>query len=190
MKLRLMLASGLALAVLAACQPTPPIAPQPIPALPEYCNSLSVDTCGLPYPSNEFSVPDATSPTGIRLKVSDDLFRSELLDQLPAELHPASIYNGQDGFSAAGPIVFEFNGSVDPSSVPRDGGSSIQVFGAATGERIGLDVDVWAEAAQRGGNNRIVLVWPESRFPYGHTLRAYATHNHWFCGDVAVVARG
>ena len=177
MKSRMMLASSVAVAVLAACQPAAQIPPQPIPAMPSNCNALSVDTCGLPYPSNQFSVPDATSPTGIRLKVSDDIVRSEVLDQLPASLRPERIYSGQDGFSAAGPIVFEFNGSINPSSVPQDGGTSIQVFDVANGKRVGIDVDVWAEAAERGGNNRIALVWPESRFPFGHTLRAYATRS-------------
>ena len=88
-----------------------------------------------------------------------------------------SISNGEDGFSASGTIAFEFNGSIVPNSVPRDGGNAIQVFDTATGQRVAVDVDVWAEAATRGGNNRIVLVWPESRFAYGHTLRAYATRS-------------
>lgn len=173
---RTLLGFGAVLAF-SACQQPPVIAPQPIPEPANHCNRFSVETCGLPYPSNQFTVPDASSPTGIRLSTEDDIVRSELLDQLPAALRPSNIYNGEDGFSASGPIAFEFNGSILPNSVPRDGGTAIQVFDTATGQRVGIDTDVWAEAAARGGNNRIVLVWPENRFPYGHTLRAYATRS-------------
>lgn len=157
-----------------ACVP-PPVAPQPVTPPAALCNSLSVQTCALPFPSNEFTVPDASSPTGIRIALPDELVRSNLLEQLPERARPSELFQHVDGFSPSGPIVFEFNGSVDPSTIPADGGTAIQVFDRATGTRIDVDVDVWEEAGARGATNQVLLVWPATRFPFAHTLVAFAT---------------
>jgi hypothetical protein len=131
-----------------------------------------VTTCALPYPSDEFTVADPASATGLRLAVPDDLLRPSVVAALGPGGRPVDAFGGRDGFSAIGPVVFETSAPVDPASIPADGGEVVAVFDAATGERAPIRVEVPWEAAARGAPGTVVMAWPDLRWEYGHTYVA------------------
>jgi hypothetical protein len=92
--------------VLAACgggSPPPPTFVDRQPGvrapLSASCDALDETRCLLPWPSNVYTVADASSPTGLRVSIS---FRS-----LPVLDTPASL-NRADGFSVATPLLVGF----------------------------------------------------------------------------------
>lgn len=163
----------------AAYQPPPPISHVVIPATqrtyPPECNPVGVTTCALPFPSNHWTRADGGSPTGLRLDVPDTLVSSAVLSQLPSSLRASAVFNAADGFSAAGPIVFELEHPVDASSLPVDGGDVFVVFDLDTGARVPIRALVDVEAGLRGAPGTIVRAYPRSRFPWGHHLVAALT---------------
>lgn len=145
----------------------------PDPARP--CTSTAVRSCALPYPSDEFTVPDPSTATGRRPVVPDGLFPEALLARLGPGASPEDAYLGADGFSAVTPIIFEFDSAVVPWSVPADGGDVVALFDLATGERVPLRVSVPADAARHGAPDTIVMAWPRDRLEFGHTYIARVT---------------
>ncbi|TVP53299.1 MAG: hypothetical protein EA349_14130 [Halomonadaceae bacterium] len=138
------------------------------------CHPLSLETCGLPFPSNHFAQPDATSPTGKRLQVSDNLLRQAVLDQLPAAdgLTPEGIFNGDSGFSAASPVLFEFALDSQLAALPLHGGDLVQAYDLDSGERVPVRASISDYA--RNGNvsapSQVLEVHPLSRWQFGHRI--------------------
>lgn len=174
---RVVLAVAVVVLVAAACQPAnPPASPTTPPAspLPPQCNPLTVHTCGLPFPSDQWTRPDATTATGLRVDVPDDLVSASVLAEFQGAITPAQVYGNADGFSAAGPILFEVDHAA-AASLPRDGAEQVVVFDTDTGERIPIDARVDQEAAHRGAPGTVITVWPRARFPWGHHIVAAVT---------------
>lgn len=142
----------------------------PEPARP--CLSTAVGSCGLPFPSDEFTVADPTTSTGRRVVAPEDIFPEALLGRLGPGAAPQDAYADADGFPALSPVIFEFESAVAPGSVPADGGDVIAVFDVVTGERVPLRASVPADAVRHGGRDTIVMAWPRARLDYGRTYVA------------------
>lgn len=96
------------------------------------------------FPSNYWSNEDAHSPTGLRLSISDDVVSQNILAELPVQegFSPASLFNGNSGFSAGTPVIFEFNSTPDADTLPADGGSAIITIDMNTGEQLEVRAQV------------------------------------------------
>lgn len=138
------------------------------------CNPLSADTCGLPFPSNYWSVPSPTSPTGVRLQVDDTLLRPEVMAQLPAAdgFTPSQIFSGASGFSAATVAVFEFDQRPAEISLPADGGGAVRAFDLDTGRALPIraSLSAYARSNKVSAPSEVLQVFPRSRWPYGHRV--------------------
>ncbi|MCC7077679.1 MAG: hypothetical protein IT198_11185 [Acidimicrobiia bacterium] len=148
----------------------------PTAAAPDaQCNPLRADACAMPYPSDTWSVPDPESPTGLRLSVGNEIMDAGFLAQLPPAVHPAAIFEGRTGFSAAGPVLFEVDRPIAATAVPADGGDIVAVWDLTSRTR----VDVHAERDHQALDNplpaHVVRVWPVTRFEYGHRYLAVLT---------------
>jgi len=136
---------------------------------------MSIGTCALPFPSDEWTVPDATSSTGVRLAVPDGIIPDEVLAELPESFTPAELFNGDDGFSAAGPVVFELPTSLKKATLPDDGGNAVVVYDLTTGERAEVRVNESPDADDRGRHGTIVQAWSRTHWEWGHTYVAAVT---------------
>ena len=153
--------------------PAPPPSPPPGPVS---CNPVRLVTCGMPYPSDAFAVVDASSPTGVHLEVGDAILPPDVLAQLPRSVWPSAIYNAKTGFSAAGPVLFEVDRAADPATLPDDGGETVVVFDATTGERVPVLAALDDDAANRTPRGYVVRAWPRTRFAFGHRYVAALTN--------------
>ena len=138
----------------------------------EPCARLAVKSCALPYPNDEFTAADGSSPTGRRLAVPEGLLPDDLLNALGPGASIGDAFDGADGFSALSPVIFELDRAVDPASLPADGGDVFVVVDRQTGERAEIRAEVWTEAAFHGGLGTIVMAWPVTRWNYGHAYVA------------------
>ncbi|AUM13220.1 hypothetical protein [Ketobacter alkanivorans] len=105
-------------------------------ALAVACTGLEAHTCALPFPSNEFTVPDAGSATGLQVSISDDVLPPHKLDLLPARVRPAAILNGRDGFSPLGAAMFELGLDAPMAALESDPGQWVHAFSVDTGAPI------------------------------------------------------
>jgi hypothetical protein len=92
------------------------------------CGALDDTRCMLPWPSNEYTAPDETSPTGLRLSVN---WRS-----LPVRDVTTSL-NAVDGFSVLTPLAVGFPRPVDHRLHQARGVEGVKLFLAQPGEREG-----------------------------------------------------
>lgn len=162
-------------AVSGACAaPPPPSGPVPSPAgnSGRPCAPAAVRSCALPFPSDQWTEPDSTTPTGRRLALPANIIPASVLAALGPGGSVADVNRGADGFSAVGPVVFELSSAVDPWVIPPDGGDLVRVFDVATGEPVPARVEVSAELLHAGAPNTIVMAWPQVRWEPGHTYVA------------------
>ena len=139
------------------------------------CSVSATRACGLPFPSDEFTVEDPTAATGRRVDLPESLVPQRVLSTLGPGASPADVSQGADGFSALTPVMFEMDRAVSPGSIPVDGGDVVSVFDLTTGERVPVRVEVPAEAARHGAPGTIVVAWPVTRYEFGHTYVARIT---------------
>lgn len=137
------------------------------------CPALSVTTCALPFPSNQYAVADGATETGIRIEFPDDVLAASAYGALPDTTRPSAIFAGADGYAASTPVIFELTQDVALGTIPQDGGNLVLVFDADTGQRIPVVVDFDRSSQQPGGAPNIVQAWPRTRFEYGHRYVAY-----------------
>lgn len=137
------------------------------------CNPLSIDTCGLPFPSDVFRT------TGGHYNFSDvilDKRKSGMVRplasaraQFPNSFQPSRIFNRSSGFSALGPVLFELS-EWPFTDIPKDGEGVLHVYNMRTGERVPMIVSL-SEAAQAkltpGRGRPVVSAWPQTRFEFG-----------------------
>lgn len=141
----LFLALPVTVVAITACPPPPTVAPLEIP---EGCQPLAADLqCGLPFPSDHFTVADSSMPSGRRVEITGK-----------AELQTSEGRNGditdfiaQDGFSRTAPIVWTFGVGVDAESLPdisadpaatTAAGAPIALIRASDGARVPFFVDI------------------------------------------------
>jgi len=141
------------------------------------CNHMSIKTCMLPFPSNQYTVPDASSTTGLKVDLKGSLFSEAVEDAFPVT--STNIYSGKNGFSAAAPVLFELSSPYNESSLPINGGNAFIVFNRDRGEREDISVDkvnYSASLAHFGKSAAtIVSAYPRSRFQFGDNYVAVIT---------------
>ena len=161
-----------------ACAPAlldPTRPPAGSPAQPDKpCAEAAVTSCALPYPSDEFTLADVTSPTGIRVHMPSGIIPAAVQKALGPGATMEDAFGGADGFSALSPVIFEFDTPVRSERIPHDGGDVVRVYDVTTGERQDIRVDVWTDAAFRGAPATIVIAWPVTKWDDGHRLVARA----------------
>lgn len=152
--------------------------PTPNPATGP-CHTLSTSTCAVPFPSNEFSLEDPESATGLRLKLENTQVDGNLLAQLPDSISLPSIFNTSDGFSAASPVVFEFLEELDKTSLALDGGETVVAINLATGERHALTAAVseFAQSDKVSSPSQVIEIFPRARWSFGATYAVVVTDN-------------
>ncbi len=130
------------------------------------CNPLVGDDCLTPFPSSFYLAPDATSATGLRVRLP--------ADALPRQAGwggrvSAARLNGRDGFSPATPFLVYFRAGVDASQLPGSGdaarstepASPVQIIDYASGERVPLFAQLDAQA--RGNGHQALIIRPLAR---------------------------
>ena len=134
----------------------------PDDGLPAGCNPLrSAGACLLPYPSAALTRDDPTSPTGLRLDLTSDLFPVNN-DGVPFD--PVRLAR-LDGFSPATQIVAYFPERLDPASLPRASdpdeslapGSATVLVDMETGERVAHFAEVDAQSTQEDDRQTLLL---------------------------------
>lgn len=133
------LCAALLLAALAGCggeevtqgsNPTPPKSRSgPLswttPDAPFECLPLT-GHCLSPMPSNLFTRRDPTTPTGIRVNLTEHNY-SEGIFQYASQFLPPSLLNAADGFSPAAQIVVSLPVPADPGSLPSSLEASVRI---------------------------------------------------------------
>ena len=172
------LAAVVSSVALVACAGAPP-APLPDPGAPSVqgapgrtCAASAMRSCALPYPTDEFTVPDATTATGRRIDIPDAVLPAGIRDALGPGATVADVASGADGFSAVGPVMFELDRPVDPASLPADGGDVVKVYDLGTGRPVPIRAELSLDAIRQGAPDTIVAAWPQVRWEYGHTYVA------------------
>lgn len=142
---------------------------------PLSCNPVHATGCVLPFPSDVFARADVSSPTGRRLQVADDIWPAAMREQLPPEVAPSAIFDGHDGFSALGPILFEVDAPYDAATLPADGGDALAVFDTTTGARVPIHAGLDTQARAHDPGSTVIRAWPVDRFDWGHHYVAVLT---------------
>jgi hypothetical protein len=139
------------------------------PFLDGDCDPIVPEHCGLPFPSNVYLVPDASTPTGARVHFGETtLPKSNSGTQSTPDL-----LNVADGFSpAAGPIVFlpgataaGFAGPNDPAASLTDDSPTV-ILDADTGERVAHFAEL--DESQSDDSRRAILLRPVQLLTPGH----------------------
>ena len=152
--------------------PTPVVRPASTPVMDTTpCGAPSND-CVLPFPSEGWLVPDASTVTGVRVVVPDGAIPEAVRRQLGPGGDVAEAGIGADGFSPLAPVVLQVPDAVDPTSVPADGGELVVVWNTATGARVPIRAEVSQFLTDERGAHNVILIWPRTHFDYGARMFA------------------
>jgi hypothetical protein len=165
------IAAALAGTLLVACSPMADVGHESDPV----CNPVRVRACGLPFPSDAFTVADPSSPTGRRVEVDDELVSELYRAQVPRSMWPSAVLDGASGFSSMAPVLFELDRPIDPATLPVEGGESFVVFDTADARRVAIRAEVDPEAAGSAIAASVVRAWPAQGFEHGHHYVAALT---------------
>jgi hypothetical protein len=143
---------ALAALALAACG-APDRAPGERAPRPLTCHSAGL-RCLLPWPSNAFTVADATTATGLRVRLSPESFDAP--DDLAAVNHA-------DGFSRVTPVLEGFSVAIDPASLGVGAEAAVRLVVAQPGPDFGHVVPVRLQLVRNDGaeaEESLVLAYP------------------------------
>lgn len=116
------------LAALTSCAPSFPVTPRQAgdrTPLTRACSPFDDDRCIVPWPSNTFTVADATTPTGLRLSVD--------VTPVNPQDHGAPRLSQANGFSRVTSLVVMFEEGLDPASFGGPRGGVVRLFVATPG---------------------------------------------------------
>jgi hypothetical protein len=88
------------------------------------CDANDAIRCALPWPSSVFTVPDATSATGLRVAVDA---------QAHVRGDRATTLNRSDGFSRVTPVVTAFAATLDPASLGASIDGALRLYAVREG---------------------------------------------------------
>ncbi|MBU0995167.1 MAG: hypothetical protein KJ737_21945 [Proteobacteria bacterium] len=148
----------------------------------------------LPFPSDVFAYRDETSPSGVRLKITNDQFPPDIkkiLEKIPKSLQMDALYKEPDGadvdgFSISTNVLFEFDREVDPAwvgdvdeNMARDGGDTFYLMDLTTGEFIPAlaNQSHFAKDPHRTTRDYVMQVMARKRFEHGRRYMAFVTKN-------------
>jgi hypothetical protein len=152
----------------------------PDDGLPAGCNPLrAAGVCLLPYPSAVFTKDDSTSPTGLRLDLTSDLFP---VNSEGTQFDPVRL-NKLDGFSPATQIVAYFPERIDKSSLPPlsnpdaslAGDSATVIVDMETGARVAHFAEVDAQSTKEE-DRQAMLIRPMARLANAHRYAVAVTN--------------
>lgn len=135
------------------------------------CEELDVSQCILPFPSNRYTVADATTPTGRRVAIPAEglLVNAQGIFMDPNE------WNRNDGFSPNSPLLtFIADLDAKASALPEwtdledslSNEASVVIIDRDTGDRVPL----WAELDPETGDEQpLLIVHPAVALLDGHT---------------------
>jgi len=145
----------------------------------QFCNHMSINTCMLPFPSNQYTVTNSSSPTGLKIDLKGSLFPKHIEDEQP--IKSTDIYNGKNGFSAAAPVLFELSEPYNKNALPADGGNAFIVYNRDTGQRESIHTGQVKLAANKtffgSSATTVVEAYPRSRFQFNTNYVAVITKN-------------
>jgi hypothetical protein len=130
-------ASLLSISCAAETFPVTPRVPGARTPLSAACSPFDDERCLVPWPSNTFTVADATTATGLR--VHADVSSINPMDQ------GASRLSWADGFSRVTSVVVSFEGDLDAASFGGPRGGAMRLFVASPGEHFGEEVPLALE---------------------------------------------
>ncbi len=142
----------------------------------------------MPFPTDVLAYRDISSPTGVRLKITDENLPSQV-GQLPEAIQIKTLFKNPDGsdvdgFSATSNVLFEFDRAVDPAWVrdeddlmARDGGDTFRLLDLTTGEYLPALAMESHHAKDQNMISRdyVMQVMPRGRFEYGRRYMAFVT---------------
>ncbi len=159
--------------------------------LAEYKNPVHLGNHAhaLPFPSDVFAYRDTSSPTGVRLKILNDILPPVFKEKAPEFFSPETIFtepdgSDADGFSAGTPVIFEFESEIDPYWLgaetecrARNGGDTFLLLDLTTGDFIPAIAinSIYARDERRDHPGHVIQVMPRSRFEYGRRYMAIVT---------------
>jgi hypothetical protein len=127
------------------------------------CDDQDTFRCVLPFPSSTFMVADPTTPTGVRVAVTDSI--------LPGGEDDATFMNSADGFSRITPISTGFSARLDTAwldALPRAAtlaeDAPVQLINAQPGHPLyGQRVPIWAEFVEGGRTDKdhLLIAYPQ-----------------------------
>jgi len=151
------------------------------------CNPLTLNTCGLPFPSDYWVETDPNSPTGARIDISDEILRPEVLAQLPVEngISVEQIFNDASGFSAASAVVFEFDNPPDTATLPKHGGSAVLAFDLTADAPVDIrtQINEYARGRRVSSPSQVLEIFPMGRWSFGHTIAVVVTKSLHIDGE-------
>lgn len=136
------------LALACACSSSPPtftVTPRAAgdrTPLSADCSPFDDDRCVVPWPSNTFTVSDATTATGLRLHLD--------IDPINPNDHGDTRLSEADGFSRVTSLAVLFEGTLDPASFGGPRGGAIRLFVASPssphyGDEVPLRIETYAD---------------------------------------------
>lgn len=148
----------------------------------------------LPYPSDVFAYRDEASPSGVRLKITNNQFPTEIrpvLAKIPESLQMDALFKEPDGadvdgFSISTNVLFEFDREIDPDwvcdvddNMARDGGDTFYLMDLTTGEFIPAlaKENHFAKDPHRDTRDYVMQVMARKRFEHGRRYMAFVTKN-------------
>ena len=153
------------------------------------CEFLGQSRCLLPFPSDTFTVADATMDSGRRVNFVPGSLGSNT-SGTPIDV---TEWNRNDGFSPGSPIVVHVPGvDLDASGIVRvtdigaslDPDSAVVLLDAVTGEKIPhfVDLDGWGERNQFF-DEQALIIRPAVNFTEGHRIIVALRHLVDTAGD-------
>lgn len=149
-------APALILIALCACGP----ADNPFPArergarapLSAECDPIDPSRCGLPFPSNTFTVADSSTATGLKLSISRRA--------IPIR-ESSDFFAHADGFSRVSPIITAFKGTVTPASAEGAFLLFVNQPGAPDdGQRVPVRIELMPSTSEGFGVETLLIAYP------------------------------
>ncbi|MCU0270508.1 MAG: hypothetical protein MUF83_17935 [Acidimicrobiales bacterium] len=140
---------------------------------PARCEVFDAGGCLLPFPSDHFTRPDDSTPTGLRVALDP---ASMPRNAQGTPIDPTE-WNRNDGFSPGSPVVLVVpgvdlaaTGAPGVTDIGRslDDDSPVVIVDAETGERWPLWAELDAGADPAAGERQALLVRPARTFTDGH----------------------
>ncbi len=128
------------------------------------CDSLVPEVCAYPFPSNVFTIPDSSTPTGRRVAISDTTLPVSFQGYQPS----GAPWSKSDGFSAGMSLLAYFAGATmtgmpTPETIEAslDANCPTVILDAETGERMPHWVEIdWSTQAE---DQRSFIIRPAVR---------------------------
>lgn len=144
---------------------------------PDGCDPIvPAEFCGFPFPTDVWSVPEATSPTGLMVHFHRDRMapmRSELVGgETVQSYQDATLFDDFDGFSPGAQMIFNFPGATLVGTAPvtdiarsLEADSPTVIVDAETGEHVAhfVETDLLAADVSR----QMIMMRPAARLRAG-----------------------